>query len=412
MQEGPYFDELAVGQEFGGAPGITLTSGLAAAHQAITGDRLVLATDHDLCRRVTGGDPLASPSLVWDVAIGQSTVVTQHVKANLFYRGLAFRRTPRLGDTLRTSTQVVALRQNQPREGRAPTGLAVLRITTVDQRRRPVLDFWRCAMLPLRDEDRETGHADDLASVGQAIGDTASVGQAIGDPAALVSGWRLAEFAGRAAGPRLAELRAGLSWAVPGGDVVSGAPELARLTLNMAMAHHDAQAAGGQRLVYGGHTVGLALAQAARSLPSLVTVAAWHGCDHLGPVHEGDTLRSTISVEQVDSLPAGGLAHLRSRVRAEASGRDDTGATGGRDRHEGSAPRDVLDWRYVAVIALRQGQSLASPHQVALAWLLQRSPAIVLIPGTSSVAHLRENVAAADLVLPPDAVEELDTIGR
>ena len=187
MQEGPYFDELAVGQEFGGAPGITLTSGLAAAHQAITGDRLVLATDHDLCRRVTGGDPLASPSLVWDVAIGQSTVVTQHVKANLFYRGLAFRRAPRLGDTLRTSTQVVALKQNQPREGRAPTGLAVLRITTVDQQRRPVLDFWRCAMLPLRDEDRQTGHADDLASVGQAIE----------GPAALVSGWRLAGSPGR-----------------------------------------------------------------------------------------------------------------------------------------------------------------------------------------------------------------------
>ena len=53
----------------------------------------------------------------------------------------------------------------------------------------------------------------------------------------------------------------------------------------------------------------------------------------------------------------------------------------------------------------------ASPHQVALAWLLQRSPAIVLIPGTSSVAHLRENVAAADLVLPPDAVAGLDTVG-
>jgi len=367
MQEGPYFDELAVGQEFGGAPGITLTSGLAAAHQAITGDRLALATDHDLCRRVTGGAPLASPGLVWDVAIGQSTVVTQHVKANLFYRGLAFRRAPRLGDTLRTSTQVVALKQNQPREGRAPTGLAVLRITTVDQQRRPVLDFWRCAMLPLRDEDRQTGHAGDLASVGQPID----------DPAALVSGWRLAEFAGQAAGPRLAELRAelraGRRWAVPGGDVVSSAPELARLTLNIAMAHHDAQAAGGQRLVYGGHTVGLALAQAARSLPSLVTVAAWHGCDHLGPVYEGDTLRSTILVEQVDPLPAGALVHLRSRVRAEAPGRDGgalspsglgwpgegagTGAAGGRDRHEGSAPRDVLDWRYIAVVALREGQS-------------------------------------------------------
>ena len=110
---------------------------------------------------------------------------------------------------------------------------------------------------------------------------------------------------------------------MPGGDVVSSAPELARLTLNVAMAHHDAQAAGGRRLVYGGHTIGLALAQAARSLPSLVTVAAWHGCDHLAPVHEGDTLRSTISVEQVDPLPGGGgLVHLRSLVTAEAPGPD------------------------------------------------------------------------------------------
>ncbi|MFG1805565.1 oxidoreductase [Streptomyces sp. NPDC049040] len=52
----------------------------------------------------------------------------------------------------------------------------------------------------------------------------------------------------------------------------------------------------------------------------------------------------------------------------------------------------------------------ASPQQTALAWLLQRSPATVLIPGTSSVAHLRENLAAADLVLPADAVAELNAV--
>jgi len=51
------------------------------------------------------------------------------------------------------------------------------------------------------------------------------------------------------------------------------------------------------------------------------------------------------------------------------------------------------------------------PVAVALAWLLQRSPNILLIPGTSSVAHLRENVAAARLYLDPATVAELDTIG-
>jgi pyridoxine 4-dehydrogenase len=49
---------------------------------------------------------------------------------------------------------------------------------------------------------------------------------------------------------------------------------------------------------------------------------------------------------------------------------------------------------------------------VALAWLLQRSLNMLLIPGTSSVAHLRENVAAAALELPPDGTAELDAIGR
>jgi pyridoxine 4-dehydrogenase len=54
----------------------------------------------------------------------------------------------------------------------------------------------------------------------------------------------------------------------------------------------------------------------------------------------------------------------------------------------------------------------ATPQQVALAWLLQRSATSVVIPGTSSRDHLRENIAAADLHLPADAVAELDAIGR
>ncbi|WP_333501232.1 aldo/keto reductase family oxidoreductase [Kluyvera genomosp. 2] len=52
----------------------------------------------------------------------------------------------------------------------------------------------------------------------------------------------------------------------------------------------------------------------------------------------------------------------------------------------------------------------ATPMQVALAWLLHRSPNILLIPGTSSVAHLRENMAAAQLPLPPEAQATLDGI--
>ena len=54
----------------------------------------------------------------------------------------------------------------------------------------------------------------------------------------------------------------------------------------------------------------------------------------------------------------------------------------------------------------------ATPMQVALAWLIRRAPNILLIPGTSSLAHLRENLAAATLALPADAVSELDAIAK
>ena len=59
-------------------------------------------------------------------------------------------------------------------------------------------------------------------------------------------------------------------------------------------------------------------------------------------------------------------------------------------------------------VAARLG---ATPMAVALAWLLHRSPNLLLIPGTSSVAHLRENVASASLALDAETLAELDAIG-
>jgi len=53
----------------------------------------------------------------------------------------------------------------------------------------------------------------------------------------------------------------------------------------------------------------------------------------------------------------------------------------------------------------------ATAMQVALAWLLRRAPNVLVIPGTSSVAHLRENLAASELDLPEDAAMALEGIG-
>ena len=323
---GPFFEELTHGEVFADAPAVTLTTGMSAAHQAIVGSRLRLALDERLSQDVAG-QGLASPGLVWDLAIGQSTSATQNVRANLFYRGLVFRRFPRIGDTLTTTTTVMGLRQNRRREGRQPTGLAALRITTTDQHGNEVLDFLRCAMIPLGDPRRDTGAADDLDVIGQPADDHAL--------AAAVGGWQFERAPGRSD----VDLTPGVTWQVAGGDVVSSAPELARLTMNLAAVHHDARAAGGTRLVYGGHSIGIACTQMVRALPDILTVVGWHACDHVGPVYEGDTLRSVVVVERLQPLESGSgrLVHLRVQTTA--------------DGQAGAPDRQVLDWRPVVVIA-------------------------------------------------------------
>jgi acyl dehydratase len=270
--------------------------------------------------------PLAHPALVCDVAIGQSTLATQRVKANLFYRGLTFHRFPVIGDTIYTRTEVVGLQANSVKPGRAPTGMAALRMITIDQADRLVLDFYRCAMLPVSpDWNPSEAPGDDLSGIG------ADAAPPAADPTAH---WDGEVFRNRLPGPYFDPGLAGLVLHSTG-DVVSSAPELARLTLNIAATHHDSRV-GGRRLVYGGHTIGLALAQASRLLPNLVTVLGWESCDHTGPVHEGDTVYSELHVESAEATAHGGVLGLRSLVYAASNS-------------AGEPDLPVLDWRFSAL---------------------------------------------------------------
>ncbi|MGZ6588720.1 MAG: aldolase/citrate lyase family protein [Solirubrobacteraceae bacterium] len=270
----PYFEDVAVGDVFH-APGLTLTAAHGALHQAVVGDRLRLSLDAPLCEEVTGvRAPLAHPMLVCDVAIGQSTEPSGRVLGNLFYRGLAARPPAR------------------------------------------------------RDDPGDAG--DDV----QAAADRA----AQRDVHDLVpTDWRLDALRRQPLGVLFADLRAGQSWALGAGETVTCAPELARLSLNVAMTHTDATAGmHGQRLVYGGHVTGVGASHLTRVLPDLATILALRSCDHLGPTFEGDVLRSEIKVEEPEPLSDGGLVHARVLVSAQAVQDDE--------------PRRVLDWRLTALM--------------------------------------------------------------
>jgi len=331
---GPFFEDFTIGQVFADAPAMTLTCGHAALHQALVGDRMRLPLDAVLSTSVTGRDAtLAHPSLVCDVAIGQSTAATQRVRGNLFYRGLVLLRPVYIGDTLRTTTEIVGLRQNRPRPDGSATGLVALRMRTENQAGERVLDFWRCPMIPLRSAETQTGHADRFDDIPKDLDMTRVAGSVAAD-------WRFDLLREQLPGAHFADIEAGTVYEVEGRDTVTAAPELVRLTLNMAETHVDAGSnAHGRRLVYGGHTISVAAAQLTRALPNVVTIVAWRECNHAGPVFEGDILSTVITVEAKHPLhePDAGLLDLRAVVGADRGGPD------GR--------QTVLDWRLVAVMA-------------------------------------------------------------
>lgn len=112
----------------------------------------------------------------------------------------------------------------------------------------------------------------------------------------------------------------------------------------------------------------------ARTIASVVCVQNFYNIAHRGDDAFIDTLAQQ-GIAYVPFFPLGGFTPLQSDTLGSVAARLDT-----------------------------------TPMAIALSWLLQRSPNILLIPGTSSLGHLLENVAGAAMVLPADAVAELDAI--
>ena len=154
--------------------------------------------------------------------------------------------------------------------------------------------------------------------------------------ATLPSDWELGAFRSRAPPPRFADLVPGTRYRIEARDTVTGAPELVRLTLNLAMAHLDAGASYlGQRLVYGGHTISLAFAQTVRALPSIVTVCGWRSCEHLAPV-------LVAAPVQPGQVPQGALVEQVPRVHVVQCAQVRIGELGEALGHGGVEPQTLL----------------------------------------------------------------------
>lgn len=299
-------------------PAVTIDEGLAAAYLAISGDQLPLAMSTPLSRAVTARDErLANPALALSVAIGQSTVATRRVIANLYYRDLTLLRQVHVGETLTTTVTPIAAEFTSSGTSRAKVLLDI----DVHSDAGPVAHFQRLALLPVDDASRMVLRDIPAAAAEPTLASFAAVAPAWSAAAGI---------------PRFA-LPVGFTVTDPLCDTVSSARELVRLTLNLAAAHRDERRGiDGRRLAYGGHTVALAQASLSRVIPGLLTVVAWRSCDHVGPVFDDDLLETTTIIEGVHGLDAG-LALVDARVSVDAV--------------RGDEHVRVLEWRPVLVVA-------------------------------------------------------------
>ncbi len=325
--DGPHYDQLVVGQELPRQPPVTIDEGVAALYQSLVGERLVMVLDGQVSRAVTAtGGRLASPGLVMQFSIGQSTTVSRRAIANLFYRDVRLLRPVMIGDSIETAVTVAGLADGSHHPGRARRGKVLVDIVTYANGEEAVT-YQRCPMLSQFNDEHAPGHNDDLGTTSDL-----DLGSFVG----LVPDWNFAPL-----GPPC-DWGIGETISDPTRDVIDGATSLVRLSHNLALVHRDPdQSQYPQRLVYGGHVVGLAQASLSRVLPGMATVVGWHHCDHTGPAFEGDLLSFRHTLLDVEPASEGralavqveGFAH-----RPDTEGLPITGSDGAK----------VLDWTLIA----------------------------------------------------------------
>jgi 2-methylfumaryl-CoA hydratase len=308
--DGPFYDDLHPGYRFPTPPSVTLEAGSTAGYRMIVGEHWPPGLDHRLASALTGQvAPLVNPGFVLSCAIGASTIATRRVIANLFYRDVILYRSVHLGETLTTTTEVVAMSDASARTGSPPRGKVLLGITARTDAG-VVVDFQRCALIPCRG-DVAPGHVGDIGTSHGRLD--------------------LARFDAAAPAWDLGLLTQHDLWPIgdtrvdPLRDVVDQATALVRLTHNLAAVHRDAMAtvAGDRRLVYGGHTVALAQASLERTLGGLATIVGWHECNHVGPVYEGDLLgfrHTAVAERHRDNRTSGRVRAIRVEAVAYRGG--------------------------------------------------------------------------------------------
>ncbi|WP_185995737.1 MaoC family dehydratase [Nocardioides campestrisoli] len=312
---GNFFEDFTLGQVIEHATPRTITEGDRALYGAIYPSRFALPSSAEFAASVGLSAHPVEELIGFHVAFGKTVPdVSLNAVANLGYAECRFHLPVVPGDTLRTRSEVIGLKENS--NGR--TGVVWVRSTATNQRGETALDWARWVMVHKRDAEAPAPETvvPELA--------------AVVEPGALVvpAGLDFTQYDAAAAGEphRLGDYEVGEKIDHVDGVTLTDAEHMmaTRLWQNTAKVHFNTQARpDGKRLVYGGHIISLARALSFNGLANAQLIAAINAGSHVAPAFAGDTVHAWSEVlDKADDL-APGVGALRLRLVA-TRGRDES----------------------------------------------------------------------------------------
>jgi 2-methylfumaryl-CoA hydratase len=312
---GNFFEDFTLGQVIEHATPRTITEGDRALYGAIYPTRFAVPSSAEFAASV-GLSPHPVEELVgFHVAFGKTVPdVSLNAVANLGYAECRFHLPVVPGDTLRTRSEVIGLKENS--NGR--TGVVWVRSTATNQRGEVVIDWARWVMVHKRSAESPAPE-----TAVPSLADAVAPGDLV-----VPAGLDFSAYDAAAAGSphRLGDYEVGERIDHVDGVTLTDAEHMmaTRLWQNTAKVHFNTDARpDGRRLVYGGHVISLARALSFNGLANAQLVAAINAGAHVAPAFAEDTVQAWSEVLDTATLEAPGVGALRLRLVA-TRGRDES----------------------------------------------------------------------------------------
>ncbi len=329
---GNFFEDFTVGQVIDHATPRTVSDGDRALYQALYPSRFPIPSSAEFAA-ACGLSPAPVEELIgFHVGFGKTVPdVSLNAVANLGYAECRFHRPVRPGDTLRTSSEVIGVKQNSS----GKTGVVWVRSTATNQRGETAIDWARWVMVRKNDLD-----APEPETVVPDLADVVAPEDLIVPDGLDLTGY---DFAAAGEPYRFGDYEVGEKIDHVDGVTLTDAEHMlaTRLWQNTAKVHFNTEARDdGRRLIYGGHIISLARALQFNGMANAAMIAAINGGAHTAPAFAGDTVYAWSEILDKAELDAPGVGALRVRLVA-TKGRDESMTL--RDDEGKYAPQVLLD---------------------------------------------------------------------